>query len=257
MYRIDGSSDLKEDVLDHWRGYRGSAPGARSATAPPSSCSSTSTARRWTASTPAYQRGLPMPPPGLDGDLRGAGLAGRELGPAGGGHLGDPRRAQAVHLRPGDVLGRLRPRHPAGRRARPAGPLERWTDERDQIYRQVMDRGSTTRARHSSSTTTPTSWTRRCCGCPPSGSSTAATRCGESTLRGDGRRAGHRQPGLPLRPGRVTRRAARLGGHVLALHVLLRRRADPGRPARRRPARPSRRCSPTPTTWACTPRRSP
>jgi GH15 family glucan-1,4-alpha-glucosidase len=26
MYRIDGSSDLKEDVLDHWAGYRGSAP---------------------------------------------------------------------------------------------------------------------------------------------------------------------------------------------------------------------------------------
>jgi GH15 family glucan-1,4-alpha-glucosidase len=26
MYRIDGSSDLKEDVLDHWSGYRGSAP---------------------------------------------------------------------------------------------------------------------------------------------------------------------------------------------------------------------------------------
>jgi GH15 family glucan-1,4-alpha-glucosidase len=26
MYRIDGSSDLKEDTLDHWRGYRGSAP---------------------------------------------------------------------------------------------------------------------------------------------------------------------------------------------------------------------------------------
>jgi GH15 family glucan-1,4-alpha-glucosidase len=26
MYRIDGSSDLKEDILDHWRGYRGSAP---------------------------------------------------------------------------------------------------------------------------------------------------------------------------------------------------------------------------------------
>jgi GH15 family glucan-1,4-alpha-glucosidase len=26
MYRIDGSSDLKEDVLDSWRGYRGSSP---------------------------------------------------------------------------------------------------------------------------------------------------------------------------------------------------------------------------------------
>jgi GH15 family glucan-1,4-alpha-glucosidase len=26
MYRIDGSPDLKEDILDHWAGYRGSAP---------------------------------------------------------------------------------------------------------------------------------------------------------------------------------------------------------------------------------------
>ncbi|MGI6876700.1 glycoside hydrolase family 15 protein [Amycolatopsis sp. 3B14] len=26
MYRVDGSSDLKEDVLDHWSGYRGSRP---------------------------------------------------------------------------------------------------------------------------------------------------------------------------------------------------------------------------------------
>jgi pentatricopeptide repeat protein len=26
MYRIDGSSDLKEDTLDHWSGYRGSVP---------------------------------------------------------------------------------------------------------------------------------------------------------------------------------------------------------------------------------------
>jgi GH15 family glucan-1,4-alpha-glucosidase len=26
MYRVDGSSDLKEETLDHWAGYRGSAP---------------------------------------------------------------------------------------------------------------------------------------------------------------------------------------------------------------------------------------
>jgi GH15 family glucan-1,4-alpha-glucosidase len=26
MYRVDGSSDLTEEVLDHWEGYRGSAP---------------------------------------------------------------------------------------------------------------------------------------------------------------------------------------------------------------------------------------
>ena len=63
-----------------------------------------------------------------------------------------------------------------------------------------------------------------------------------STLRRDGRGAGHRQPGLPLRPGGLTRRAARLRGHVLAVHVLVRRRARPRRPARRGAARRSRRC---------------
>jgi GH15 family glucan-1,4-alpha-glucosidase len=26
MYRVDGSSDLSEEILDHWEGYRGSAP---------------------------------------------------------------------------------------------------------------------------------------------------------------------------------------------------------------------------------------
>jgi pentatricopeptide repeat protein len=26
MYRVDGSSDLKEEILDHWSGYRGSSP---------------------------------------------------------------------------------------------------------------------------------------------------------------------------------------------------------------------------------------
>jgi GH15 family glucan-1,4-alpha-glucosidase len=26
MYRVDGSSDLKEEVLEHWAGYRGSRP---------------------------------------------------------------------------------------------------------------------------------------------------------------------------------------------------------------------------------------
>ena len=49
-------------------------------------------------------------------------------------------------------------------------------------------------------------------------------------------------------PGGLARRPARLGGHLLPVHVRLRRRAHPRRPARRRPRRPSRRCSPTPTT---------
>ena len=28
MYRVDGSSDLTEEILEHWEGYRGSTPGA-------------------------------------------------------------------------------------------------------------------------------------------------------------------------------------------------------------------------------------
>ena len=26
MYRVDGSSDLSEEILEHWEGYRGSRP---------------------------------------------------------------------------------------------------------------------------------------------------------------------------------------------------------------------------------------
>ena len=44
MYGIDGRSDLEEEVLDHLEGYRGSAR-CGSATARPTSSSSTSTAR--------------------------------------------------------------------------------------------------------------------------------------------------------------------------------------------------------------------
>ena len=45
MYRVDGSSDLVEETLDHLDGYMGSRP-VRTATAQPTSCSSTSTAKR-------------------------------------------------------------------------------------------------------------------------------------------------------------------------------------------------------------------
>ena len=250
MYRIDGSSDLKEDVAGPLGGLPGIGVRSGSATAPPSSSSSTSTARRMDS----IYRGRPGRAAArrIAAGPRSASVLdwlAEQLGPAGGGHLGDPWRPAGLHLRAGDVLGGLRPRHPDGRRARPAraaGALDRPT--RPDLRPGHGARASTRHGRPSSSTTTPTSWTPRCCGCPPSASSTAATRCGLSTLARDGRRAGHRQPRLPVRPGCLARRAAGLGGHVLALHVRLRRRAHPGRPARRRPARPSRRCSPTPTT---------
>jgi len=43
MYGIDGRAELEEEILEHLEGYRGSAR-CGSATAPRSSCSSTSTA---------------------------------------------------------------------------------------------------------------------------------------------------------------------------------------------------------------------
>ena len=60
MYRVDGSSDLKEFTLDHLDGYRGSRPSA-SATPPATSCSLISTANWWilfTSSTNTASRSL-------------------------------------------------------------------------------------------------------------------------------------------------------------------------------------------------------
>ena len=64
----------------------------------------------------------------------------------------------------------------------------------------------------------------------------------------DGRRAGHRQPGLPLRPGGLTGRAARArrAPSRCARSPTSTRSPAPG--ASTRPGWPSRRCSPTPTT---------
>jgi hypothetical protein len=50
MYRVDGSSDLDEETLPHLDGYQSSRP-VRIGTAPPTSCSWTSTERPWSAST--------------------------------------------------------------------------------------------------------------------------------------------------------------------------------------------------------------
>ena len=139
MYRIDGSSDLKEDVLDDWRATAGSARYG-SATAPPSSCSSTSTARPWTASTPASGRAA-APHQGWTAISRVLDwLAENWDQPEEG--IWETRGGRQAF-----TYGRVmcwvafdRGIRLALEHGRPA-PLERWTAERDQIYRQVMERG--------------------------------------------------------------------------------------------------------------------
>ena len=107
MYRVDGSSDLTEEILPHWEGYRGSTPGADRQR------------RGGPVAARHLRRGdgqhlLRRPATGFEAGHRGmaaicrpAGLAGRQLGPARGGHLGDPWRTAGFHLRPADELGRI------------------------------------------------------------------------------------------------------------------------------------------------------
>ena len=242
MYRIDGSLRPRRGDPRPPRGLPRLDARSASATAPPTSCSSTSTARRWTRSTSPTPTACSMPHDGLGEDQRHARLAVRQLGPARRGHLGDPRRPAGLHLRPAHVLGRASTAPSGSRSARPArrpGALD-GAARRD--LRADHGEGLARRARGAScSTTTPTCSTPRCSTCRWSASSRPRDPMWQSTLR-HGRGAGLRQPRLPLRPERVARRAARLGGHVLDLHVLVRRRARPLRPPRRGPARPSRRC---------------
>ena len=182
----------------------------------------------------------------------------RQLGPARGGHLGDPRRPQGLHLRPADELGRARPRasgwppSTAGRR--------RWTAGRPRatpIYDQIMERGwnaerqafvqhyddrragllaaaDVARRLHRRRPTRcgPRPSTRWTTSSSPTASSTATTR-------------------RPRRTGCAARRArSRCAPSPTSTRW-------PGPAGWTRPGSPSRRCSPTPTTSGCSPRRSP
>ena len=236
MYRVDGASDLVEESLDHWAGYRGSRPGAdrqrRRGAAPARHLRRG--ARQHLRRGPRRDRGRA---PRLDGHLRHPRLAGRQLGPARGGHLGDPRRPAGLHLRAGHVAGSpstvasgwpsstAAPRPSSGGRA----PGTRST-------RRSSTRGGTPTARafvqHYATDVLDSSLLRAA----GLGLMAPHDPMWLSTLDAMRRRARHRQPGLPLRPGRLARRPAGVGGNLLAVHVQLGGRPGPLGPARRGPA---------------------
>ena len=121
MYRVDGSSDLTEEITRPLRGLARVAPGAD----------------RQRRGRPAAARHLRRddgrrsprrPERGADRATRAGlatrqpdGLAVRALGPARRGDLGDPRRAQGLRLRPVHELGRARPGGHDGDKPRPPG----------------------------------------------------------------------------------------------------------------------------------------
>ena len=127
MYRVDGSSDLKEESLEHWSGYRGSRP-VRIGNGASDQLQLDIYGEALDSIFFADKRGLRDRAPRVDGGAGAAELARGALGPAGGGHLGDPRRAQGLHLRAADELGGVRPGDPDGGRARAPGashPVDR------------------------------------------------------------------------------------------------------------------------------------
>ena len=92
------------------------------------------------------------------------------------GHLGDPRRAAALHPLPGDGLGGLRPRGPRRRGLRPARPVDALARLRDEVRDEVLER-LRRRAQHlHAALRHARRSTRRCCCCRWSASSTATTR---------------------------------------------------------------------------------
>ncbi|GAA2713783.1 glycoside hydrolase family 15 protein [Actinoplanes palleronii] len=140
MYRVDGSGDLTEEVLDHWTGYRGSSP-----------------VRIGNAASDQLQ--LDIYGEALD-SVYAADQNGVEVGHQGWKRIGElldwvsenwdqPEEGiwETRGGRQNFTYGRLmcwvaldRGIRLATRHGRPAS-LQRWQQERDAIYQQIMDRG--------------------------------------------------------------------------------------------------------------------
>jgi pentatricopeptide repeat protein len=140
MYRIDGSSDLKEDVLDDWRGYRGSAP-VRVGNGAAEQLQLDIYGEALDSIYAGVRAGLPLPQQGWTAISRVLDwLAENWDQPEEG--IWETRGGRQAF-----TYGRVmcwvafdRGIRLALEHGKPA-PLERWTAERDQIYRQVMERG--------------------------------------------------------------------------------------------------------------------
>ena len=127
MYRIDGSSDLSEEILPHWEGYRGSSP-VRIGNGAADQLQLDIYGEAIDSIYFGDQLGLEAGHAGMAPLVRPAGLACRQLEPAPNRHLGNPWRTAGFHLRPAYELGRIGSRDSVGRSSRASctsGPLAR------------------------------------------------------------------------------------------------------------------------------------
>ena len=121
MYRVDGSSDLTEETLDHFEGWRGSRP-VRIGNGAADQLQLDIYGEAMDSIYLGDASGLQIGHHGWTERGQHHRLAVRELGPAGRGHLGDPRRPEELHLRPVPGLDRARPRDQDSQAPRPARP---------------------------------------------------------------------------------------------------------------------------------------
>ena len=232
MYRVDGSPDLPEHELGHLAGHRDSRPVR-------------------IGNGAAEQIQLDIYGEMMDA-VYAADRAGLELDHATWIELAavidwlcdnwDQPEAGIWETRGGDkdfVYGRLmswvaldRAVRLAVSRGRPANVL-RWMGERDAIYTQIMEDGFNADlgafVQHYGSDVLDASLLKMAL----VGFVAPRDPLWLIDARRDGPHARVRQPGLPLRPGRITGRAPRRRGHVFDLHVLVRGSAG----AQRAPAR--------------------
>ncbi|MGZ4506252.1 MAG: glycoside hydrolase family 15 protein [Blastococcus sp.] len=140
MYRIDGSSDLKEDVLDQWRGYRGSSP-VRIGNGAAEQLQLDIYGEALDSIFAADRAALPLPYQGwsaICGVLNW--LVDNWDQPEEGIWETRGGRQSFTYGRVMCWVAFDRGIRMATAHGRPA-PLERWTAERDRIYEQVMERG--------------------------------------------------------------------------------------------------------------------
>jgi GH15 family glucan-1,4-alpha-glucosidase len=140
MYRVDGSSDLREEVLDHWEGYRGSAP-VRIGNGAANQLQLDIYGEAIDSLYRTEQRGIGA---GYDGWLSLSGLLNWLTDnwdqPEEGIWETRGGRQDFTYGRVMSWVALDRGIRLADAKGRPA-PLERWRQARDAIYTQVMERG--------------------------------------------------------------------------------------------------------------------